>query len=71
MIGVQAALWGELVKGRAQLEYMLFPRLLAMAETAWTAAADKDWEHFVQQLPRQMTRLHAQGVNHRPVDADS
>ncbi|MEC9378975.1 MAG: beta-N-acetylhexosaminidase [Candidatus Latescibacterota bacterium] len=71
MIGVQAALWGELVKGRAQLEYMLFPRLLAMAETAWTAAGDKDWEHFVQRLPRQMTRLHAQGVNHRPVDADS
>ena len=68
MIGVQAVLWSELVREPAELEYMLFPRLLAMAETAWTAPSDKDLDHFMSRLPFQLTRLELQGVVHRPID---
>jgi hexosaminidase len=35
VLGIQAALWAETIKGPQQLEYMLFPRLLALAERAW------------------------------------
>ncbi len=71
MIGVQAALWSELVRDQKELEYMLFPRLLAMAETAWTDAAHKSWDDFVARLPAQMARLDQQGIHHRPLDERS
>lgn len=39
--GLQAHLWGETVRTAEQFEYMLFPRLLALAERAWSRAS---WE---------------------------
>lgn len=39
--GIQAALWSETVKTPAQLEYLLLPKLLGMAERAW--AKDPSW----------------------------
>lgn len=41
IVGIQAALWSETIKGPAQLEYLLLPKLLGMAERAW--AADPAW----------------------------
>jgi hexosaminidase len=35
VLGIQAQLWGETVRSNTQANYMLFPRLLAMAERAW------------------------------------
>jgi hexosaminidase len=39
--GIQAQLWSETVRRDTQVDYMLFPRLLALAERAWTKP---DWE---------------------------
>ncbi|WP_230481339.1 family 20 glycosylhydrolase [Sphingomonas sp. Leaf21] len=39
--GIQAQLWSETVRRDSQVDYMLFPRLLALAERAW---AKPDWE---------------------------
>ncbi len=36
--GVQAQLWSETVRTDAQVDYMLFPRLLALAERGWAPA---------------------------------
>jgi hexosaminidase len=41
VIGLEAALWSELMRTDEQLEYMALPRLLALAERAWHRA---DWE---------------------------
>ncbi len=41
IIGLQGALWGETIKGPQQSEYMLLPRLTALAEKAW--AKNPDW----------------------------
>jgi hexosaminidase len=38
VLGIQAQLWSERIRGIDQLEYMAFPRLLAVAERAWAAA---------------------------------
>tara|TARA_R110002153_G_scaffold124543_8_gene271020 strand:- start:4439 stop:7084 length:2646 start_codon:yes stop_codon:yes gene_type:complete len=35
VLGIQAQLWGETVRSNAQANYMLFPRLLVVAERAW------------------------------------
>lgn len=39
--GMQAQLWSETIRGDDQVEYMFFPRLMALAERAWHRA---DWE---------------------------
>ncbi|WP_294028740.1 family 20 glycosylhydrolase [Sphingopyxis sp.] len=36
--GLQAQLWSETIRTDAQVDYMLFPRLLALAERAWAPA---------------------------------
>ncbi|MFD2966794.1 family 20 glycosylhydrolase [Sphingobacterium bambusae] len=42
IVGLQALLWSETVKTPTQMEYLLFPRLLAFAEKAW--AKEAVWE---------------------------
>lgn len=39
--GLQGQVWSETLRSDRQVEYMLYPRLLALAERAWHAA---DWE---------------------------
>ena len=39
--GIQGQLWSEVVRTDAQVQYMIFPRLLALAERAWHRA---EWE---------------------------
>ncbi len=68
LLGVQAVLWSELLDSREQLDYMLFPRLLAMAETAWTSQHGKDFDDFSARLPLQLRMLQRLGVNYRPMD---
>ncbi|WPU93419.1 family 20 glycosylhydrolase [Mucilaginibacter sabulilitoris] len=41
IVGLQGALWAETVKSTERMDYMIFPRLLALAERAW--AADPKW----------------------------
>ena len=42
IIGLEAQLWTETVKGRDMAEYYMFPKMLGFAESAW--AAERDWE---------------------------
>jgi len=41
VLGIQGQLWSETVKNKETMEYMIFPRLIALAERAW--AADPAW----------------------------
>ncbi|WP_339903355.1 family 20 glycosylhydrolase [uncultured Cyclobacterium sp.] len=42
IIGLEAQLWSETVKGPEMAEYYMFPKMLGFAESAW--AAERDWE---------------------------
>ena len=44
--GVQANVWAEYITTAEHMEYMVYPRLLALTEVAWTQADKKNWEHF-------------------------
>lgn len=65
ILGVLSPLWSELVTSRDRLDYMLFPRLLATAEVAWSAPARKAWEHFAARLPGQLQILDQLQVRYR------
>jgi hexosaminidase len=41
IIGLQGALWAETVKSAERMEYMMFPKLIGLAERAW--AKDPSW----------------------------
>ena len=45
-MGVQACIWSEQMTNTAVFDYLVFPRLSAMAETAWTHKHNKDWKRF-------------------------
>lgn len=68
ILGAQAQLWTEYIPNPRQLEYMAYPRLTALAEVVWSAAARRDFGHFMQRLPVHLQRLDALDVNYRRLD---
>jgi hexosaminidase len=50
LLGVQACLWSENLHDRRLADYMTFPRLSAVAESAWTPAERKDFRRFAAML---------------------
>lgn len=68
VLGSQAQLWTEYMPTTRQVEYMAWPRLLAMAEGLWTPKAGKDYRQFQQRVPAALQRLEVQDVNFRPLD---
>jgi hexosaminidase len=74
ILGPQANLWTEYVTTPAKVEYMLFPRLLALSEVAWTPAANKNYDSFLQRLGKQFAGLDAKDIHYRvpePTGLDS
>ena len=44
--GIQACIWSEPMTDRAVFDRLVFPRISALAESAWTRPACKSWERF-------------------------
>jgi hexosaminidase len=65
IIGVQANMWTEYMQTTDHVEYMAYPRVLALSEIAWSQPEQKDWEGFQGRLRKELPRLKARGVNYR------
>lgn len=65
ILGVQGNVWTEYMKTPEKVEYMAFPRALALAETAWSPQENKNFEDFRNRLNYQFERLDKQNVNYR------
>jgi hexosaminidase len=63
VLGVEAPLWSETLRSLADIEFMAFPRLAAIAELGWSPAATHDWESFRSRLGAYGPRWTLQGVN--------
>jgi hexosaminidase len=61
--GVEAPLWTETLTNSADIEFMVFPRLPAIAELGWSPASTHDWASFRQRLAHQGARWIPQGIN--------
>lgn len=64
IIGAQANVWTEFIPTEAQVEYMVFPRISALAETVWTPLEQKDLEKFKQRLEKHKERYAIQGIRY-------
>ncbi|HEY4414751.1 MAG TPA: beta-N-acetylhexosaminidase, partial [Verrucomicrobiae bacterium] len=65
VLGGQANLWTEYIAGFAHVEYMMFPRLCALAEVTWSPKTARDYDGFVQRVKINEQRLDGMGVNYR------
>ena len=57
VIGVQSNIWTEKVVTTERLEYMIFPRLIALAEKGWTKAENLNYDCFVKRLANEYKYL--------------
>ena len=64
ILGTQANLWAEYIATPEHSEYMLFPRLLALAEISWTTDNLKNWDNFINRTQAFMKRLDVMKVNY-------
>jgi len=64
VLGSQACLWSEYLPTSADVEYLLFPRLFAMAEVVWSPASLREDEDFLRRVPVGLARLKRAGVNY-------
>ena len=62
LMGIQASLWTEFCDKPEDAEYLLFPRLAAVAESAWSSPMVKKWERFLQDLDSYAERWKLKGI---------
>ena len=62
ILGVQGNLWGEFLYTDYMRDYLTFPKMFAVAETAWTPLEKKDFPDFCRRLDAACQRLDALGV---------
>ncbi|MGQ5262475.1 beta-N-acetylhexosaminidase [Micromonospora sp. ZYX-F-536] len=63
VLGVEAPLWTESVTSLAEIEFMLLPRLPAIAELGWSPRATHDWDGFRDRLAGQGPRWATAGIS--------
>jgi beta-L-N-acetylhexosaminidase len=61
--GVQGNLWVEYIPTPEQVEYMMYPRILALAEVAWSAPERKSWPDFHDRALKAVRELQAKGYH--------
>ncbi|MBL7471240.1 glycoside hydrolase family 20 protein [Robertkochia sediminum] len=66
VMGAQANVWTEYITTAAHLEYMVLPRMLALAEAVWTPLEDKTWEGFNRRLQSHLRGFEQRGLNYCP-----
>jgi len=63
VLGAQGNVWTEYMKTPAHVEYMVFPRAIALAEVVWSPKANRNFKDFGRRLGVHLPRLKAAGVN--------
>ena len=61
--GVQANLWTEYIPTTEHAEYMIWPRLMAISEVAWTEPQQKSWIRFRANAIDKNACLQSTGIN--------
>ncbi|MES1161216.1 MAG: family 20 glycosylhydrolase, partial [Bacteroidota bacterium] len=62
--GGQANLWTEQVYNTRHLQYMIWPRSLAVAECLWSPKSKKDWNSFTRRTEAQFARMDVEQVKY-------
>ena len=62
LMGVQASMWTEFCTSAEDVEYMIFPRLLALADVAWVDKGKKDWGGFLKRMDSVLPHIKGLGI---------
>ena len=65
ILGAQGSLWTEYIPSLAYIQFMVFPRLSALAETVWSPKSARNWYDFSRRLQIHYQRLDQLGFNYR------
>ena len=63
LLGVQANLWTEYIPTPEHVEYMLYPRVLAIAEAGWSLPERRDYDDFRRRALGAVEWLREEGYN--------
>ena len=66
ILGIEGPLWGETIDNMEDIEYLLFPRITAVAELGWTPAEGRSWESYSYRTGRQASRWKSLGIDYYP-----
>lgn len=64
ILGVQGNTWSEYMYDEAKRDYMVFPRILAVAEIGWTNLDSKDYKDFERRIENAYVRLDGHAINY-------
>jgi hexosaminidase len=64
ILGGQANLWTEYVPNFKHAEYMVFPRIAALAEAVWSPKEVRNWDDFSRRIQLFMKRYDQMGINY-------
>lgn len=67
ILGAQGNVWTEYMKTEDKVEYMVFPRIVAMSEVVWSGATknlEMDYSNFLFRLEPFLSRLEALNINY-------
>ncbi|KPH12950.1 family 20 glycosylhydrolase [Chryseobacterium sp. ERMR1:04] len=64
ILGVQANLWTEYILDFKQVQYMIFPRLMALSEVGWGTSDPKKYKEFEGRVINQFNVLDKMNVNY-------
>lgn len=62
VLGIQANLWSEWIPNFSRLQYMTYPRVLSLAEQAWSVKEDRDFDNFVDRLDSHFDRFDRDSI---------
>ncbi len=64
ILGAQANVWTEYADKDETIEYLLYPRIIALAELTWTSSEKKDYKDFLSRLNNVYPRLDKKQINY-------
>ena len=71
VLGIEGCVWTEFIATERYLQFMTFPRLLALAEIAWRPKGPRDEKEFEERLAPHIEALRAKGINARRGEWDA
>ena len=63
ILGVQGNVWAEYLPTYEHAEYMIYPRIIALAEVGWTPVKNKHPESFKRRINNEIRHIKAKGYN--------
>jgi hexosaminidase len=64
ILGIEAPLWTETITNMDEIEYMVFPRIIGLAEIGWSPSTGRGWDEYKIRLANHGPRMKALGIDY-------